>query len=208
MKIRNLQYSSFPRRRESTDKEPPHSGSPGFTMIELTTVGIIILVLIGIALPNFLEAQIRARVTAAQSDATLLSQCLEEYYIANRTYPPNVVEKLPDGGLAGDGNPDLRGCSLILLTTPVVYVSDLPMDLFHPENEPSKAFDYVNFVDWTGSPISRETLGGKGSAAYLVGSVGPDNQPNTVCAKRPPTSLIYNPTNGTKSPGDLLVFGP
>ncbi len=208
MIIRNLQYSSFPRRRESTASRTLHVCSRGFTMIELTTVALIILMLIGIALPNFLEAQIRVRVTAAQSNATLLSQCLEEYYIANRVYPPNVVEKLPEGGLAGDGNPDLRGSSLIPLTTPVVYVSDLPMDLFHPENEPSKAFDYVNFVDWIGGPVSRATLGGRGSAAYLVGSVGPDNKLNTVCTKRPPTSMFYNPTNGTKSSGDLLVFGP
>jgi Tfp pilus assembly protein PilE len=180
----------------------------GFTMIELTTVGIMILILISIALPNFLEAQIRARVTAAQSDATLLSQCLEEYYIANRAYPANRVEKLPDGGLAGDGDADLRGYALTALTTPVVYLSTLLLDPFFVENESRKVHDYINFVDWTGGPISRETLGGRGSAAYLVGSVGPDRLPITVCAKRPATSLSYSPSNGSVSPGDILVLGP
>ncbi|MBK7496274.1 MAG: prepilin-type N-terminal cleavage/methylation domain-containing protein [Candidatus Omnitrophica bacterium] len=33
----------------------------GFTLIELLIVIAIILILIGIALPNFLEAQVRAR---------------------------------------------------------------------------------------------------------------------------------------------------
>jgi len=37
----------------------------GFTLIELLIVIAIILILIAIALPNFLEAQIRARVTQA-----------------------------------------------------------------------------------------------------------------------------------------------
>lgn len=39
---------------------------PGFTLIELLIVIAIILILIAIALPNFLEAQIRAKVTKAK----------------------------------------------------------------------------------------------------------------------------------------------
>lgn len=41
--------------------------SRGFTLIELLIVIAIILILIGIALPNFLEAQERARVTRAKT---------------------------------------------------------------------------------------------------------------------------------------------
>ncbi len=203
-----LHKSSFPRRRESMASSPPPSQEHGFTMIELTTVGLIIAVLVAIALPNYLEAQIRAKVTAANSDCNLLAQCLEEYYIANRVYPPNLVEKLPDGGLAGDGNPDLRGYSLTALTTPAVYLSTLPLDPFFIKNKPRKSYDYINFMDWMGGPISRETLGGKGSAAFLIASVGPDNKPITVCAQKPAVSLFYSPTNGTISLGDIIVLGP
>jgi len=39
----------------------------GFTLIELLIVIAIILILIAIALPNFLEAQIRARMTRAKA---------------------------------------------------------------------------------------------------------------------------------------------
>jgi len=40
----------------------------GFTLIELLIVIAIILILIGIALPNFLSAQTRAKVTKVTGD--------------------------------------------------------------------------------------------------------------------------------------------
>src|SRR3989337_2384657 len=40
----------------------------GFTLIELLIVIAIILILIAIALPNFLEAQVRAKVTASKAN--------------------------------------------------------------------------------------------------------------------------------------------
>lgn len=180
----------------------------GFTMIELTTVGIIILMLICIALPNFLEARIRACVAAAGSDMALVAQCLEEYFIAHRAYPPNRVEKLPEGGLAGDGNPDLRGSALLILTTPTVYLSELVRDQFHAETAASAYYDYINFVDWTGGPVSTSFCLSSGSAAYALISLAPNFQHETKAAHFPPTTILYSPTNGTRSPGDMLLFGP
>ncbi|MBE7490114.1 prepilin-type N-terminal cleavage/methylation domain-containing protein [bacterium] len=44
-------------------KDMRFKGHSGFTLIELLIVIAIILILISIALPNFLEAQLRAKVT-------------------------------------------------------------------------------------------------------------------------------------------------
>jgi prepilin-type N-terminal cleavage/methylation domain-containing protein len=180
----------------------------GFTMIELTTVGIIILILICIALPNFLEARIRAYVAASHSEMALVAQCLEEYYIAHRAYPPNRVEKTPDGGLSGDGNPNLRGSALLILTTPTVYLSELVRDQFHAETAPRAYYDYINFSDWTGGPVSTSFCQSSGSAAYALIGLAPNLKSDTKAASYPPTMVLYGPTNGTLSQGDLLLFGP
>jgi competence protein ComGC len=185
-----------------------HHKASGFTMVELTTVGLIILVLIAIALPNFLEAQIRAQVTTCTADMTFLAQSLEEYYIAQRAYPPNRVAKLPTGGLAGDGTPTLRGAALRPLTTPIAYLSMLPGDYFPPESHRSNYYDYINFVDLTGGSISLRTFLFPGTAAYLIASVGPDFIPGITAGSLPTTAILYSPTNGTRSNGDLILFGP
>jgi type II secretory pathway pseudopilin PulG len=177
-------------------------------MIELVTVAIIILVLISIALPNFLEARIRAQVTASYADMEIVSQVLEEYYIGFRAYPPNQVPLLTDGSLAGDGEPFLRGSALTILTTPAVYLSHLPFDQFHPDGIPVEFYDYVNLSDLNGGPYSLESFNLPGTAAYLLAGRGPNKLPDTWMGKIPFYGVSYAPTNGTKSVGDLYRFGP
>jgi prepilin-type N-terminal cleavage/methylation domain-containing protein len=208
MKTRKHLNSSIPRRRESTVPQSSHGHEHGFTMIELTTVALIILVLIAIALPNFLEAQIRARTTAVTANLEVVAHALEEYYIAYRNYPVNAVAKLPDGSLPGDENPHERGRALTVLTTPVVYLSSLPYDLFSESDQSTDFLDYINFVDLTGGPISMNTFQSQGSAAYLIASIGPNGVKETWAGRIPPSLISYAPTNGTKSAGDLHRFGP
>ncbi|KXK39104.1 MAG: Fimbrial protein precursor [Candidatus Hinthialibacteria bacterium OLB16] len=49
-------------------KVPAVTYKRGFTLIELLIVIAIILILISIALPNFLEAQMRAKVARVRSE--------------------------------------------------------------------------------------------------------------------------------------------
>jgi len=59
----------------------------GFTLIELLIVVAIIAILAAIAVPNFLEAQTRSKVTRVKADQRTIATALESYYIDNNTYP-------------------------------------------------------------------------------------------------------------------------
>ncbi|NUP92887.1 MAG: prepilin-type N-terminal cleavage/methylation domain-containing protein [Candidatus Omnitrophica bacterium] len=58
-----------------------------FTLIELLIVIAIILILISIALPNFLAAQIRAKVARAEADLRAMTTALEFFRSEYRAYP-------------------------------------------------------------------------------------------------------------------------
>jgi prepilin-type N-terminal cleavage/methylation domain-containing protein len=58
-----------------------------FTLIELLIVVAIIAILAAIAVPNFLEAQTRAKVSRVLSDQRTYATALETYMIDNSSYP-------------------------------------------------------------------------------------------------------------------------
>ena len=60
----------------------------GFTLIELLIVIAIILILIAIALPNFLEAQLRAKITRVEAEFRTLATAIEAYKADYGKYPP------------------------------------------------------------------------------------------------------------------------
>lgn len=59
-----------------------------FTLIELLIVVAIIAILAAIAVPNFLEAQMRAKISRARTDMRSISTALESYAVDNNKYPP------------------------------------------------------------------------------------------------------------------------
>lgn len=58
-----------------------------FTLIELLIVVAIIAILAAIAVPNFLEAQTRARLSRVKADHRSIATALETYHIDNNVYP-------------------------------------------------------------------------------------------------------------------------
>lgn len=66
----------------------PLSHGRGFTLIELLVSLAIILILIAIALPNFLSAQKRARVVQSKSYLRVIGQGLFSYKIDYLVFPP------------------------------------------------------------------------------------------------------------------------
>ena len=59
----------------------------GFTLIELLIVVAIIAILAAIAVPNFLEAQTRAKISRAKADHRTIATGLETYQIDNNVFP-------------------------------------------------------------------------------------------------------------------------
>lgn len=96
----------------------------GFTLIELLIVIAIILILISIALPNFLEVQVRARVVKAKAEINSLRTAFESYMQDFKVYPRSCIPMMAgsDAGYCKDnwGFPGLTARGH--LTTPINYI--------------------------------------------------------------------------------------
>ncbi|MDI6782645.1 MAG: prepilin-type N-terminal cleavage/methylation domain-containing protein [bacterium] len=88
------------------------SQSKGFTLIELLIVVAIIAILAAIAIPNFLAAQTRAKVTRVKGEMRTVTTAIEAYKVDENVYPF-------DFGTPGGYPYYLNKC----LTTPIAYIS-------------------------------------------------------------------------------------
>ncbi len=184
----------------------------GFTLIELLIVIAIILILIAIALPNFLEAQIRARVTKAKGDLRTVGIAMDSYYLDFGMYPPDHDPSTLTPGEAG----------LFQLTSPIQYITTLPTDVFNSGDAGfNQSGDEVRWFEMASTgvaPVISRAVRPQINA-FAVYSVGPDsgenfndndNWPYQGETFPCPTTLgylNYSPTNGTKSVGDLVQAG-
>jgi type II secretion system protein G len=96
-----------------------------FTLIELLIVVAIIAILAAIAVPNFIEAQVRAKVSRTFSDMRSLKTAIESYAVDNNIYPET------DFGVETYPNP---GIGMIRLTTPVSYITTIPLSPWEEKN--------------------------------------------------------------------------
>ena len=194
----------------------------GFTLIELLIVVAIIAILAAIAVPNFLEAQVRSKVARSMADMRSISLALESYKIDNNLYPPYSFV----GGGAMKFHQRLNR-----LSTPIAYLSAVPDDPF------SASSQFIDPVNWDYHhnaylyhPLSLKSgapnwgtaywfnecrnrgecwmLSGRGPNcifdAYYTTNVHP--MTNTMFGVN--ADVRYDPTNGTVSLGDLDRTGP
>lgn len=97
----------------------------GFTLIELLIVVAIIAILAAIAVPNFLEAQMRAKVSRVKNDQRSVAMALEAYAVDNtNTYPPMHRVQGGTWQYVGWGYAQRR------LTTPIAYMTTMLADTF------------------------------------------------------------------------------
>ncbi len=189
----------------------------GFTLIELLIVVAIISILAAIAVPNFLEAQTRAKVSRVHADARTIATGLESYAVDYSRYPPRQVAG-PSTGFFLVGDVETRAEDMSVLTTPLQYLSSLPIDVF--ENRiayPNAILDYWSaqivsdlIDDFTPRPPTSQY-------GWTVFSIGPDqlfgygdfqtgNYPEEDNIAGPHFLLDYDPTNGTISVGNVYRF--
>jgi len=181
--------------------------SQGFTLIELLIVVAIIGVLAAIAVPNFLNAQIRAKVARVKADQKALSLAIETYYIDRNQYPYFTGYTFP-----AQYNPITY--RLIPLTTPVSYITTL--DIQDPFiNEGTNAYGDEMLRDTYNYRSYMATHPDYGIKAWCVNSLGPDKLANKGLMTElwarglvaPETTVIYNSTNGVVSDGDIPMTG-
>jgi prepilin-type N-terminal cleavage/methylation domain-containing protein len=116
--------------------------SKAFTLIELLIVVAIIAILAAIAVPNFLEAQVRAKVSRAQTDMRSVATALEAYAVDHNQYPlmrmlitsgTLITNRQPDDYVAPPGTVGrvFNIATIPLnLTTPVAYITTTFRDPF------------------------------------------------------------------------------
>ncbi|MGC9327129.1 MAG: type II secretion system protein [Candidatus Hinthialibacter sp.] len=185
-----------------------------FTLIELLIVVAIIGILAAIAVPNFLNAQVRAKVSRVQGDFKALSTALEMY-------------KLDTGRYISRQNNVSWPWRFRPLTTPVSYISQARWpDPFAPKGYVTPDGDPINYCyesnGWPENPVNymhkkcnnspHEFLHGKGdSYAWALISAGPDVDLNVDAGARgypQDVFFLYDSSNGTTSAGDIIRFGP
>jgi type II secretory pathway pseudopilin PulG len=159
----------------------------------------IILILIAIALPNFLEAQIRARVTKAKGELRSLGIAMESYFLDWKYYP---AEHERD-----EVNRNQRGLSW--LTSPNQYITALPEDPFAAFSSDSEVTTSVTYE--TGGLEDGNFPCPMCMLTWVMMSNGPDAT-QWINAAEPTYDngrdlRNYSPTNGTKSRGSIYKWG-
>lgn len=177
----------------------------GFTLIELLIVVAIIGILAAIAVPNFLNAQVRAKVARVEADFKTMATALEMYKIDRGKYPPFVD---PSGT---NINPVNR--RLVPLTTPIAYLSSVPQDPFletkygervvADQHEAYVTYDYVDawtIINNAGAAMVGASLR---CSEWQISSAGPDYNADSYG-----TAPTWDATNGLTSWGDMIILGP
>ncbi|MCC5876373.1 MAG: prepilin-type N-terminal cleavage/methylation domain-containing protein [Candidatus Sumerlaeia bacterium] len=193
-----------------------------FTLIELLIVVAIIAILAAIAVPNFLEAQTRSKVSRMKADMRTVATALESYAVDYNRHPLDTLQR----AIAGFPPARVYEYSTMEifnpLTTPIAYITSLgaTADVFQEQrafnpNLPG-SFGYLLYVNYwpasvqgsanNGLSVSREGV----SMNWMLASFGPDGESSALNMGLPinlwPITASYDPTNGTVSFGDIARY--
>lgn len=186
----------------------------GFTLIELLIVVAIIGILAAIAVPNFLNAQVRAKIAAVKADFNSLTTAMESYRLDANAYP--------------------TWYTLQLLTSPIAYMAGVPQDPFPLSTAAQygggSGPTWYRYVLGTGNIrvyhcadywayYAPFLLRGAAEARaaqrdcptiWLIKSFGPNVNHASLCGENngDDCTFRYDGSNGLRSIGDIAVFGP
>ena len=203
----------------------------GFTLIELLVVVAIISILASIAVPNFLEAQVRAKVSRVKADMRTLMTGLEAYSIDHirtppRSDPPDHPPLVPGQKNFYYAHFAAQAVEMGALTTPMAYLTSLPVDVFARPTlgrpylidyfDPLHTVAFVQYYQGTSKAARYFPQRPDECRNYLLMSVGPDGffgavrfyggLPSEPALTRGSMHYVYDPTNGTNSLGNIFRF--
>ena len=181
----------------------------GFTLIELLIVVAIIGILAAIAIPNFLQAQTRAKVAKSKAEMLTLAEGLEMYHVDHNDYP------IPYRHPAAPANWHYNVPNS--LTTPIQYISNVeaffdPFSLFRTmdPNDPSYQFHRyglisISFSEATDLPGEWRWLSDADKARFkeMIGHWRMDGYGPSTRSGGWIFGPSYDPSNGTISFGSI-----
>lgn len=171
----------------------------GVALFEFLVVVTVVSILVGILIFAYPSLVTSAKISRVKEEQRVISRALQNYRMDYDCYPTNSQ-------------------GLKALSAPTAYLAVMPIDPFHSSSEESYYYFYRPRRD----------------IEYLLISVGPDGDNDLLeIIKEPPvpmvsaaqdnaeetveldlldyylTEKVYDPTNGTKSDGDMvIVFKP
>ena len=193
----------------------------GFTLIELLIVVAIIAILAAIAVPNFLEAQTRSKVSRVKAELRSLATGLESYFTDHNAYVTGYGHYVEPMHIYG----------LFLLSTPIAYLTQ-PMlrDPFwaltgsgssgawrslyiyrghkndFEEDSGASPGKVVGWCMWSRGPDRSSGIGkydpgdSKTSFFYIDGLIKTNDVDGMI-------DSVYDATNGTVSNGNIYRVG-
>jgi len=188
-------------------------GTKGFTLIELLIVVAIIGILAAIAVPNFIQAQIRAKVAKTVGNMRTVETGLETYYLDKGSYPRWAWDAW--------GDPTNHYTGFRDLTTPVAYVVSAatfvnPFKVYYqkehivPDGRELDPFFELGTYKYQGSKnINQGQYDTEKfpKNVWLLESSGPDVADDYDAGIYPAPGLVYQPSNGITSRGDMYRGG-
>jgi prepilin-type N-terminal cleavage/methylation domain-containing protein len=219
-----------------SEKPRPISICRAFTLVELLVVISLIAILALLAIPNFLDSEIRAKVSRAKADFRTLATGLEVYRVDHGRFPKGnhssrVLNPVPE---SHGYRPTLER-----LTTPVAYLTGGSgfFDVFKAQwRYGGNTLDVLDPIDVPPGSLYNKQLywyaarNATGAAEwdqpndpdpswYYLESAGPDLahhnagtfllniKTDTPANRGKVGKMIYDPTNGTISRGSIWRVG-
>lgn len=175
----------------------------GFTLIELLIVVAIIGILAAIAVPNFLNARLRAVISKVYSEHRMLEDALATYKLDRSAYPVDSGSGVirPTRNTISFNGIKQTVTGIGVITTPVAYITSIPRDPFIPLDNPK--VDWIECYIYFGSnaPFNYGMFANR--AYYMFYSIGPDKEWQAGFGDN-----RYDVSNGLVSIGDIIRVGP